>query len=131
MSPKITVFAVGAVALGLAACAQTEPEPLPVQPLYDKFGNAECPVGYVLYDDFCVVPAAGGASAGVAGAGGMDGGSMDPGSTAEDPTDPGADPTDVPDDDSGSGNQNRNENQNENQNQNRSDTETRTQNQNG
>ena len=32
----------------LAACAEPEPEPIYVQPSYDKIGNASCPAGYQL-----------------------------------------------------------------------------------
>lgn len=41
-------LALTAVAFVLAACAQPEPEPVYVQPTYDKIGNASCPAGYQL-----------------------------------------------------------------------------------
>lgn len=40
--------ALSAFALVLTACAQPEPEPVYVQPIYDKIGNATCPGGYQL-----------------------------------------------------------------------------------
>lgn len=43
---KIKLFALGAIALGLAACAQPEPVPVYVQPTFDKAGNASCTAGY-------------------------------------------------------------------------------------
>ena len=121
MSPRVKFVAVGAMSLGLVACAQSEPEPLPVQPLYDKLGNAECPAGYMLSGNVCVLPAGTAAPMGTGGDGDMGGDGM-----AADPGDPGSDPADAPDD--GSGTQNQNENQNQNQNQNRSDTQSRNQN---
>ncbi len=35
-------------AIALAACAQPEPEPIYVQPTFDKAGNASCTAGYQL-----------------------------------------------------------------------------------
>lgn len=40
--------ALTAFAFVLSACAQPEPEPVYVQPSYDKIGNASCPAGYQL-----------------------------------------------------------------------------------
>ncbi|MEY8829043.1 hypothetical protein AB9K34_11610 [Sedimentitalea sp. XS_ASV28] len=45
---KFKLFALGVVALGLAACAQPEPAPVYVQPTFDKAGNASCIAGYQL-----------------------------------------------------------------------------------
>lgn len=40
--------ALAALAFVLTACAQPEPEPVSLQPSYDKLGNASCPGGYQL-----------------------------------------------------------------------------------
>ena len=40
--------ALAAFAFVLSACAQPEPEPVYMQPSYDKIGNASCPAGYQL-----------------------------------------------------------------------------------
>lgn len=45
MKTKFVAF--GIVALALAACA-SEPEPVYVQPSFDKAGNASCMAGYEL-----------------------------------------------------------------------------------
>lgn len=42
------IVALSTFALVLAACAQPEPEPVYVQPSYDKVGAASCPGGYQL-----------------------------------------------------------------------------------
>lgn len=42
---KLKLMTVGAFAF-LAACAQPEPEPVYLQPTYDKLGAASCPAGY-------------------------------------------------------------------------------------
>ena len=44
---KLKLAAFGAFALILTACAQQEePEPVYMQPSYDKYGAASCPAGY-------------------------------------------------------------------------------------
>lgn len=45
---KLKFAALGAFSLVLTACAQPEPDPVYVQPSYDKVGNASCPGGYQL-----------------------------------------------------------------------------------
>ncbi|MGR3802123.1 hypothetical protein [Marinibacterium profundimaris] len=45
---KTVYFAVAAMGITLAACSQPEPEPVYVQPTYDKFGTPSCSVGYDL-----------------------------------------------------------------------------------
>lgn len=45
---KLKLAALGAIALGLAACSQPEPAPVYVQPTFDKAGNASCTAGYEL-----------------------------------------------------------------------------------
>ncbi|SDC22213.1 hypothetical protein [Ruegeria marina] len=45
---RFTSIAMTAVVLTLAACAQPEPEPVYVQPTYDKLGNPSCYSGYQL-----------------------------------------------------------------------------------
>ncbi|MBV2360477.1 hypothetical protein KUH32_11885 [Thalassococcus sp. CAU 1522] len=47
--------AIYACLIGLAACAAPPPEPVTVQPVYDKFGDAECPDNYV-FDNLVCVP---------------------------------------------------------------------------
>ena len=45
---KLKLATLGIIALGLAACSQPEPEPVYVQPTFDKAGNASCVAGYEL-----------------------------------------------------------------------------------
>ncbi|MBJ6370833.1 hypothetical protein JF290_04800 [Sedimentitalea sp. CAU 1593] len=47
MTMKTPTVALFAAALLLGACAQ-EPEPVYLQPTFDKAGNASCAVGYML-----------------------------------------------------------------------------------
>lgn len=45
---KLKAALIGSFVLALAACSQPEPEPVYVQPSFDKAGNASCPGGYQL-----------------------------------------------------------------------------------
>lgn len=45
---KLKFAAVAAFSLLLAACSQPEPEPVYIQPSYDKVGNPSCIDGYQL-----------------------------------------------------------------------------------
>lgn len=45
---KTTFAALCATALVLAACSKPAPEPIYVQPTFDKSGNASCTAGYQL-----------------------------------------------------------------------------------
>ncbi len=45
---KLKIVVLGVVLAAVAACSRPEPEPVYVQPLYDKTGNASCPAGYAL-----------------------------------------------------------------------------------
>jgi PBP1b-binding outer membrane lipoprotein LpoB len=47
MTMKTSVAALFAAALVLGACAK-EPEPVYLQPTFDKAGNASCAAGYML-----------------------------------------------------------------------------------
>lgn len=42
------ILAAGSLALAVAACSQPDPEPVYVQPTYDKFGTPSCSPGYDL-----------------------------------------------------------------------------------
>ena len=46
MKPIYTTLCIAG--LTLAACAEPEPEPIYVQPNYDKRGNASCDDGYTM-----------------------------------------------------------------------------------
>ncbi|MFA3917431.1 hypothetical protein [Ruegeria hyattellae] len=43
---NLKVALLGSFVFALAACSQPEPEPVYVQPTYDKVGNPSCPGGY-------------------------------------------------------------------------------------